>query len=104
MMKKIVALSCLAWATVAISSATSANAVIATPLSGDRVTVTNSASSFNYTNCYGNFFYLQRMKIDGAGGASFVNTDVVYASGRYTMNLVAECELDNIYALGVCSC
>jgi hypothetical protein len=120
MSKNIIKLiACLAWAGVAISSATPADALLVTTSTGPYATCSAEWQYRNNASCTGMTFltsYQQQIKFvttacsGGACSMAFapsIYTENVYGTGRKTTTSYGLCDpsfLQYIYGLGTCAC
>jgi hypothetical protein len=106
--------ACLAWGGVAVSSASPANALLATSTSasGGYATCGGSAISETFEYCGITFNYIQSVRLQdracNGGGCASPNihnwVEGVYSSGRKTATLQQTCDTASIYGLGTCAC
>jgi hypothetical protein len=103
----------LAWAGVAVSSATPANALAMTTQSGDFANCPDgSYDPWSGTLCGYSKNYLQAVKfISTACGSSSCSqggaatyTDFIYVVGRKVTTRIDSCNTYNVYGLGPCQC
>jgi hypothetical protein len=111
MSKNIVALACVLWAAVAISSATPANAYAATQQYGEHAACSAANSNWMWPGCW-IMSYKQIIKFQatscGSGSCGSSNGDVytesVYGTGRHVATCVDGCDGYNLYVMEPCSC
>jgi hypothetical protein len=104
---------CIAWAALAISSATPATATVLTNQNGDYAACSADTSTQYqlWTACQMETSYIQTIRFIstscGAGGCNDGNgmtySEFEYDPGRKTTNYLGACTL-NIYGLGSCAC
>jgi hypothetical protein len=106
--------ACVAWACVAISSATPANARIVTSQTGQYAACSANYGSQSNAYCF-EFPYYQQIKLTSrfgmcaSGGTctpdnSVVQSEWVYPTGRKTATIAFPCGGGNTYELDTCSC
>jgi hypothetical protein len=106
--------ACIAWAGLAISMATPADAYMMTWASGGNYAncSANKLNSLYYdAGCQHQWTYQQQVAIIttscNAGGCSssgMVYTDMVYGAGRKTLSRGGLCSGGYVYSLGSCAC
>jgi hypothetical protein len=110
---KIVSLiACMAWAGVAVSTASPASANAETFQSGSYALCSIRFTTANRVNCNGTFNYNMEMKLVNESCSkgsctpwdSTVYTENRYTSGRKVTTLLSSCTLWNLYGLGSCGC
>jgi hypothetical protein len=113
MNKTFATLATIAWASVALSSATPANASAYTMQSGNYAACSANYSAASFTACDSSYTtYIQTIKFIGtpcdSGDCSNemdnVYTDQIYDTGRKTAYLSDFCHSLYVYGLGSCSC
>jgi hypothetical protein len=105
---------CIAWAALAISSATPADALALSKVGGASYANCSAASEyFSFTNCSIDFQISQRIKMvgDPCNGGNCDNdeggilVEFVYEPSRKVAQELEECSLyGHLYALDSCSC
>src|SRR5688500_17919135 len=98
MIKKLIAFSCIAWAAAVLSSASPANARVASLQSGTHVSISPHYKAATTTICGVDYPYVQRMTVKGKKSA-MVATEFIYATGRYELTLVVSCDGYYVYEL-----
>lgn len=98
MSKRLIRIASITCA-VAVLSAPPADAVIASPESGSRVSIGNKWEAQPATICGLSFNYVQRMTINGV--STLVPTEFIYTPGRHALVLQGTCDGYNIYGVGI---
>jgi hypothetical protein len=102
----------MAWAGLAVVTATPANAKLQTSQSGSYALCSSSQTVDQVDNCNGLFNYHQNLKLvsvscsaGNCGPADWwPNVEALYGSGRKTTSHITSCNSWNLWGLNSCAC
>jgi hypothetical protein len=110
--KSVQLMACIAWAALAVSSASPASANAETFQTGSYALCSMRYTTANRVNCNGTFNYNMEIKLVNEscnkGSCTPVDntvyTEFRYKSGRNITTLLSSCTTWNLYGFGSCGC